>query len=135
MTASQVLDLVASPPVRRRFRLDDDDLERLRDLVAHSGVRWGLDAEHRARFRLGGVRPNTWAAGLDRILLGVAMAEDDQCWLGTALPLDDVDSSDIDLVGRLAELVDRLAAGAGGAAPASSRWRVAGRARRRPSTR
>jgi exodeoxyribonuclease V gamma subunit len=109
LTAAQVLDFVASPPVRRRFRLDDDELERLRDLVTHSGVRWGLDAEHRARFRLDGVRPNTWAAGLDRILLGVAMSEDEPCWLGTALPLDDVDSSDVDLVGRLAELVDRLA--------------------------
>ncbi len=35
-------------PVRRRFGLDDDDLDRLRDLVAGSGVRWGLDAAHRA---------------------------------------------------------------------------------------
>jgi exodeoxyribonuclease V gamma subunit len=109
LTAAQVLDFVAAPPVRRRFRLDDDDLERVRDLVACSGVRWGLDAGHRARFQLGGIRPNTWAAGLDRILLGVAMSEDEQCWLDTALPLDDVDSSDVELVGRLAEVVDRLA--------------------------
>src|SRR6185312_13217678 len=29
-------------------------------------------------------------------------------WLGLALPLDDVDSTDIELVGRLAELVERL---------------------------
>jgi exodeoxyribonuclease V gamma subunit len=45
---------------------------------------------------------------LDRILLGVAMSEEELCWLDTALPLDDVDSSDVDLVGRLAEFVDRL---------------------------
>jgi exodeoxyribonuclease V gamma subunit len=108
LTAAQVLDFVASAPVRRKFRFDDDDLERLRDLVAVAGVRWGLDAEHRCRFQLGGIRPNTWAAGLDRMLLGVAMSEDDQYWLDTALPLDDVDSSDVELVGRLAEVVDRL---------------------------
>jgi exodeoxyribonuclease V gamma subunit len=108
VTAAQVLDLVAWPPVRRRFGFDDDDLERLRDLVVSSGARWGLDAEHRSAFRLGDLRPNTWAAGLDRILLGVAMSEDELCWLDTALPLDDVDSSDVDLVGRLAEFVDRL---------------------------
>ncbi len=110
VTASQVLDLAATPPVRRRFGFDDDDLERLRDWVARSGVRWGLDREHRAPFGLQQVGQNTWQAGLDRILLGAAMAEDELRWLGLALPLDDVDSGDIDLAGRLCELVDRLAA-------------------------
>ncbi len=110
ITASQLLDLAALAPVRRRFRLDDDDLQQLRDWVGDSGVRWGLDAAHRAPFRMEGVAQNTWRAGLDRILLGAAMSEDDLRWIGTALPLDDVDSSDIDLAGRLAELVDRLGA-------------------------
>jgi exodeoxyribonuclease V gamma subunit len=41
VTASQLLDLAASPPVRRRFRFDDDELERLRTWVTTSGVRWG----------------------------------------------------------------------------------------------
>ena len=73
---SQVLDLLGSGPVRRRFRLDDDDLERLRDLVVRSGVRWGLDGPHRAPFHLDGFAQNTWSAGLDRLLLGVTMAGD-----------------------------------------------------------
>nr|WP_255426645.1 exodeoxyribonuclease V subunit gamma [Pseudonocardia sp. C8] len=110
LTASQVLDLIASGPVRRRFRLDDDALERLTELVTAAGVRWGLDAGHRAPYKLDGVGQNTWRAGLDRLLVGVAMAETPgaPAWLGTALPLDEVDSSDVDLVGRLAEIVDRL---------------------------
>ena len=52
LTASQVLDLADREPVRRRFRLDDDALARLEDWVAESGIRWGLDAEHRAPFKL-----------------------------------------------------------------------------------
>jgi exodeoxyribonuclease V gamma subunit len=108
VTASQLLDLAAAPPVRTRFRFRDDDLERLGEWVATAGVRWGLDAEHRQRFGLGAVAQNTWRAGLDRLLLGAAMAEDDLRWVGLALPLDDVDSADIELAGRLAELVDRL---------------------------
>jgi len=103
-----VLDLASTPPVRRRFRFSDDDLERLQEWVATSGVRWGLDAAHREPFGLDTVAQNTWRAGLDRVLLGAAMAEDEPRWLGLALPLDDVDSSDIDLAGRLAELVGRL---------------------------
>ena len=108
VTASQVLDLAASPPVRRRFNLADEDLERIRDWVARSGVRWALDAPGRAPYGLEQVPQNTWRAGLDRILLGVTTSEDEPVWLGLALPLDDVDSSDIDLAGRLAELLDRL---------------------------
>jgi exodeoxyribonuclease V gamma subunit len=113
-TASQLLDLLGSPPVRLRFRLDTDDIERITDLVVRSGVRWGLDAAHRAPFRLDGFGQNTWSAGLDRLLLGVAMAEGGAGdgggpqWLGTALPLDDVDSGDIASIGRLAEFVERL---------------------------
>ena len=58
---------------------------------------------------MAGFGQNTWSAGLDRLLLGVAMDESGQHFLGTALPLDDVDSADVDLVGRLAELLARLA--------------------------
>ncbi|MBA2740042.1 MAG: exodeoxyribonuclease V subunit gamma [Nocardioidaceae bacterium] len=110
VTASQVLDLMALPSVRRRFGLADDDLERIREWVRTGGVRWGLDAAHRAPFTMQGVTQNTWEAGLDRVLLGVSMAEDpgDPRWVGLALPMDDVDSGDIDLAGRLAELLDRL---------------------------
>ena len=108
VTASQVLDLAASPPVRRRFNLADEDLERICDWVARSGVRWALDAPGRAPYGLEQVPQNTWRAGLDRILLGVTTSEDAPVALGLALPLDDVDSSDIDLAGRLAELLDRL---------------------------
>ncbi len=38
------------------------------------------------------------------------MAEERQRLFGGALPLDDVDSGDIDLAGRVAEFVDRLRA-------------------------
>lgn len=108
VTASQVLDLAAGPAVRRRFGFDDDDLERLQGWAVAAGVHWGEDVARRARYGLPAVRQGTWDAGLDRILLGAAMADEDQRYLASALPLDDVDSTDVDLAGRLAELVDRL---------------------------
>ena len=106
--ASEVLDLASWPPVRRRFGFDDDDLDQLARWVARSGVRWGLDAEHRAGYGLQRFPQNTWRTGLDRILLGVAMADEEGNRLGLALPLDDVGSGDVELAGRLAELLDRL---------------------------
>ncbi|WP_307802483.1 exodeoxyribonuclease V subunit gamma [Cellulomonas fengjieae] len=106
--ASAVVDLAGQAPVRRRFGFDDEELDRIRAWALESGVRWGEDGSRRARYQLGSVPQGTWATALDRLLLGVAMAEEDQRFVGTVLPVDDVGSTDVDLVGRLAEFVDRL---------------------------
>jgi exodeoxyribonuclease V gamma subunit len=108
LTASQVLDLADREPVRRRFRFDDDDLARMQEWVAATGIRWGLDAAHRAPFKLDSLSAGTWRAGLDRVLVGVAMTEEDPQLFAGVLPLDDVESGAIDLAGRFAELIDRL---------------------------
>jgi exodeoxyribonuclease V gamma subunit len=110
LTASQVLDLADREPVRRRFGLGDDDLSRLEEWIRASGIRWGLDAEHRAPFKLGALNAGTWRAGLDRLLLGVTMTEEEQRLFADVLPLDDVESGAIDLAGRFAELLDRVRA-------------------------
>ena len=119
ITAADLLDLLAAPPVRRLFGLTDDDLVRLHDLVPRSGVRWGLDADHRGGWGMGAFGQNTWSAGLDRLLLGVTMSGRDDHFIGTALPMEDIDSSDVDLVGRLGEAVDRRRACSGVREPAA----------------
>lgn len=108
--ASAVVDLAGQAPVRRRFGFDDEELDRVRAWALESGVRWGEDVSRRERYQMGTLPQGTWATALDRLLLGVAMAEEDQRFVGTVLPVDDVGSSDVDLVGRLAEFVDRLTA-------------------------
>ena len=108
ITATEVLDLAGRDPVRRRFRFSDEDLFRLEEWVQGAFVRWGFDAEHRASFQLSDIGANTWESGVDRILLGVTMAEEGQRLFGGALPLDDVDSGDIELTGRFAEFLQRL---------------------------
>jgi exodeoxyribonuclease V gamma subunit len=108
LTASDVLDLADREPVRRRFRFDDEDLARIRDWVADSGIRWGFDAEHRAPYKLQDMAAGTWRAGLDRVLVGVTMTEEGHRLFEGVLPVDDVESLAIDLAGRMAEMVDRL---------------------------
>ncbi len=107
LTAAEVLDLAGREPVRRRFRFGDEDLTRLVEWVEAACVRWGLDAAHRASFKLP-MTANTWRTGVDRILLGVTMADERQRLFHGTLPLDDVDSSDISLAGRMAEFLSRL---------------------------
>ena len=106
--ASALLDLCAQPAIAARFGFTDDRHDRLVELVQRSGIRWGLSASHRARFGLGQYAQNTWLAGVQRMLLGVALPETDLVTARTVLPLDDIDSSDVELVGGLAELIGRL---------------------------
>ncbi|MEZ0362613.1 exodeoxyribonuclease V subunit gamma [Mycobacterium sp. pUA109] len=109
-TASQVLNLAHADPVRARFAFTDDDLTQITAWVRDANIRWGFDPRTREPYGLGQVVHNTWRFGLDRILTGVAMSDDSRAWLDTALPLDDVGSSRVELAGRLAEYVDRLQA-------------------------
>ena len=97
--------LCAAPPVARRFRFDTEKLETLTDLLQRAGVRWGIDASSREAFGIAGINQNTWLAGLNRLVLGVAMSERELTYVSSVLPLDMVDSSDLDLVGAVAEIV------------------------------
>ncbi len=106
MTSVDLVDLASSEPVRRRFGFDDEDIELVAEWVAAAGVRWGLNTDQRAGFGLD-LADNTWRRGLDRLLLGAAISEQQRAVVGQVLPLDDA-AADLDLVGRLAEFVDRL---------------------------
>ncbi len=107
--ASTLLELCARPGIAQRFGFAAEARERLVDLVERSGIRWGLSQAHRAGYGLQAFPQNTWFAGLQRMLLGVTLAETDLISAGTVLPMDDVESSDVELVGGLTELVGRLA--------------------------
>ena len=106
-TASEVLNLAESDPVRARFGFTDDDLEAITAWVREANIRWGFDQEHRSPYGVEFLH-NTWRFGIDRVLAGVAMSDDSHAWLGTTLPLDDVSSNRVELAGRFADFVDKL---------------------------
>lgn len=110
VTAGEVLDMMASGPVARRFGFSEPELETLRRWVADGGARWGIGETQRERFGLSNIRQNTFSTARDRLLLGISADESELAWLGTALPLDGVDSSDVDLAGRFTEFLDRFEA-------------------------
>ncbi len=106
-TASEVLNLAESAPVRMRFGFTDDDLDAITAWVREANIRWGFDPEHRAPYGVDFLH-NTWRFGIDRVLAGVAMSEDSHSWLGATLPLDDVSSNRVELAGRFAEFIAQL---------------------------
>lgn len=104
----QVLALLESAPVRRKFGLAEDDLELIRHWIEEVRIRWGQDQEQRVALGLPAWNENTWRHGLDRLLLGYALAGDGNTLFDGVLPYDDIEGGSADVLGRLAEFVERL---------------------------
>ena len=106
-SASQLLELAAHPFVARRFGFTSDSLDRLEELADAASIRWGINPQHRAAFGLSGVPQNTWQLGVQRLVLGEAFSDDDLANVDIVSTIDEVTSTDTDLIGALAELVSR----------------------------
>lgn len=104
--ANELLGLISVPAIARRFDIDPEELEGLRERVLASGVRLGLDESGRT-----GAAPalarNTWRFGLQRLLLGVAL-EDTVPFAGI-LPIASPGGDDAERIGELADFIERLA--------------------------
>ncbi|MCK5805702.1 MAG: exodeoxyribonuclease V subunit gamma, partial [Lentisphaeria bacterium] len=114
-SATQVADLLQNEAVCAAFEIRGDEVQALRQWIHECGIRWGLDSEHRKR--LSGAdftQVTTWRHGLDRMLLGYAMAPsgdetpDHAGTLGTILPFSKVEGDSGVLLGKLARFVNCL---------------------------
>jgi exodeoxyribonuclease V gamma subunit len=106
--ASEVLSVLESSPIMRRFGITDTGLDTLRHWVAESGIRWARDAPSKAALDLPEIHENTWQFGLDRLLLGYAMPENNRGVFAGVLPYDHVEGSDLEVLGQFLTLWDQL---------------------------
>jgi len=104
-TADDLNRLCRLPAVMAHFGFAETDLDRLSTLIAASGIRWGVNAALRESDDMAQFAHNTWMAGLGRLVLGVALREDDLVYRGTILPLDVTDSETVRLVSALGQIV------------------------------
>jgi exodeoxyribonuclease V gamma subunit len=109
-TLSGVVDLLQLQPVRQRFGIDHDDVEKITEWCLELGTRWGLDPAHRAHAGLPRTIVNgTWRATVDQLLAGVTMsAPSPRLVLGDTLPYDDLSTDEATVVGALADLLQLL---------------------------
>lgn len=106
--ASEVLGLLESEEVRRRLGLSEGNLGLVRRWVKKAGIRWGVDGESRARLDLPPFQENTWRAGLDRLLMGYAMAGEGERMFGAVLPYDDIEGEETSVLGVFVDFAERL---------------------------
>ena len=115
-SAPQVLGLLESTALRRKFGLSLEDVDLIRGWVTATRIRWGVDEDDRARIGLSRFRENTWGSGLDRLLLGYAMPGKGERMFQSILPYDEVEGGDSEVLGKLLEFADRLFSHVGGLA-------------------
>ncbi|MFW2387007.1 MAG: exodeoxyribonuclease V subunit gamma, partial [Polyangiales bacterium] len=100
--------LMDADSLRRDFRFNPDERARLAELLEASGVRWGIDAEHRAELEFPAEPVHTWRAGFERLFLGFASPPDATEVFEGSLPLGAPSLGDAQLVARLARLGEVL---------------------------
>ncbi|MDJ0887220.1 MAG: exodeoxyribonuclease V subunit gamma [Desulfobacterales bacterium] len=106
---SHVLALIEFEPLRARFGFDAADLAAITEMLDRVGIRWGLDGADKARWDLPADDANTWRQGLDRLVLGYALAGEPDRLFQHLLPDDGVQGSQADLIGRFNDLIETLA--------------------------
>lgn len=106
--SSEVLDLLLLEPIARRLGIAAADLERVREWVSASGVRWGIDGAHRVSLELPNSDANTWQFGLRRLLLGYAMPSGGERLFADVLGYDEIEGKEAQLLGVLAGFTRKL---------------------------
>ena len=100
LTATEVIDLLEIPSVRRKAAIRGDELPQIRHWVRETNIRWGVDGDFKKDvFDLPDFQANTWRAGLDRLLMGMITGPRDDLVAGV-LPLGTATMSHLDLLGR-----------------------------------
>jgi exodeoxyribonuclease V gamma subunit len=109
LTVIQLFDILEANPVRRRFDLNNEELAIIRVWIEDTWVRWGIDEQSRIRLGLPGYRENSWRAGLDRLLLGYAMPDENGRLFNGKLPYDEIEGSSAQTLGKLVDFINKVA--------------------------
>ncbi len=109
MTASEVLGILEVPAVYRHYGLEETALERIKQWVQESGIRWGLDAQGRADIGQPCGEDFTWSFGLRRMMLGFAMPPEERRY-EEQVPYIHIEGLEFQWVGKLHAFLDDLGA-------------------------
>lgn len=109
-SAEQILETLALPPLQRKFGFDGESLDVIKNWTELLGIRFGLNAESRARWSVPeDVDNGTWRSALDRLFMGIAVpAEIDVEGPGGIVPFDGIRLDEVAVAGQLAEFIGRV---------------------------
>jgi len=106
--ATDVLGLLESVEIRQRFELTERDMDRIERWVRDLNIRWGIDAEERRERGLPGFTENTWQAGIERMLLGLALPGRGRRMFAGILPYDGIEGESNRSLGLFLDFLQAL---------------------------
>ncbi len=107
-SVSQVLAVLETEAVLKRFGLNEQDLDLIRRWIDKTGIRWGMDKADKERKNLPAFEENTWQAGLNRLLLGYALPSMEGHLFQDILPFDALEGSETLILGKLVAFIEKL---------------------------
>lgn len=108
--ASALVELLQQSLIGRRFRIGVEELQIVENWLRDSGIRWGLDAEHRRQLGVPGTERFTIADGLDRLFLGYALPKEVSAPTFGRVPAGNAEGSRAEILGSFAQFVEQLTA-------------------------
>ncbi|MBN2526581.1 MAG: exodeoxyribonuclease V subunit gamma [Deltaproteobacteria bacterium] len=102
-----VFALLQMAPVRQMFSLDAESVATASEWCRHVRIRSCMDTDHRKRLGLLPFHENTWQFGLERLMLGIAIDDEDELFAGVA-PVSAYAGSDAHILGRVVQFVEEL---------------------------
>lgn len=105
---SELLPLLEEPAVQHRFGWVPSDLPQLREWLEELRVSWGLSPAHRRQLGSPAFPQGTWRHAADRMLLGYALAPEDEVVLNGISPFPEVEGDRAALAGTFAAFVALL---------------------------
>ncbi|NGP76346.1 exodeoxyribonuclease V subunit gamma [Balneolaceae bacterium YR4-1] len=103
---TEILDLLDSKPLQHKFQFTEDDLNTLERWIDDTRIRWGIDKSSKGKIGLPETESFTWRSGINRMMLGYAMKEDDDRLFEGIFPYREIErSEDALLAGRFSKLM------------------------------
>lgn len=104
-----ILDLIDSDAIRKALALSMDEFQRLEKWIDENNIRWGINAEHKARMEQPVSSKFTWQSGLNRMMAGYAMEACGHALFEGVYPYKEiVQTEDVELLGRFSRFLNQL---------------------------
>lgn len=106
--ASSVFELLQMPIVARRFGIGTEELGTIHAWIQDSGIRWGIDGDHRRELGLPAVDRHCFGDGLDRLFFGYAMPAEASATLNGRIAAGNPEGSAALALGSFSEFIRQL---------------------------
>lgn len=108
LETSVIMDILEQEVVRTKFSLHENDLSIIHQWIRHTNICWGKDAEHKLKLNLPATPWNTWRSGIERLLLGYALPQNEEKALFMGILPYDIEGDSILILGRFLSFIESL---------------------------